>query len=614
MALIKLKQLTLLACLGTVAIFCYTMVFLLPKNESVDINALFEHRHDRGLPQIKPQFEPSSLKLKVTKLPVENHNKFERLNPKDPLQRRHYENFQAEHEKAINEAVNMMKVKDEIAEEKRKLSEEEAQRESKRLLEQLKKDEGYFGHIKPYDHTRGTPIDEDVVKKRETVKDMMKLAWKSYHQYAWGANELKPISKQRHSANIFGSAETGATIVDALDTLYIMGLMDEFNQGKEWIVNLNMNSRTDISVFEVNIRFVGGLLAAYFLSGDVIFMNQAKAIADKLLPAFNTKTGIPYAMINPVTGKVRNWGWAPGGSSILSEVGTLHLEFAMLSKITGDKTYLEKVIKIREFLRKADKPNGLYPNYLNPQTGAWGQRHVSVGALGDSFYEYLLKAWLLSDKSDVEARLMYDEAIEAIEKHVMGKSPGGLTYLGEWRSGRLEPKMGHLTCFAGGMFALGANGSKDEKHFLQLGAEIAHTCHMSYDKATLKLGPESFQLSGGNEATALRPNEKYYILRPEVVETYFVMWRLTKDPKYRQWGWEAVQALQTNCQVENGFSGIKDVYAARPAHDDVQQSFFLAETLKYLYLLFSEDDLINLDEWVFNTEAHPFPIVKSAQL
>ena len=567
MATVKLKQLALYFFLVSVATFCYMMIFLLPNLDNVDMIALFEHRHDK---------EESFHKSVSSIIPKLDNNNWVLVNKND----QHFINdlhkndsfvkFYKIHEKAIQSAINHVM-------------------------------------LKPYDFSIGTPIDPDVLAKRNTVRDMMKLAWSSYCHYAWGANELRPITKQKHSANIFGNAETGATIVDALDTLYIMGLTDEFKVAQEWVEQFNMNSEKDISVFEVNIRFVGGFLAAYFLSGEKIFLNKAIEVAELLLPAFDTPTGIPYALLNPRTKRVRNWGWA-SGSSILAEFGTFHLEFATLTRVTGDKRFLEKVLKIRKFLQKADKPQGLYYNYVNPKSGAWGQRHVSLGALGDSFYEYLLKAWLLSNKSDKEARDMYDKAVEAIEHHLIKKSANGLKYLGEWRNGKLDPKMGHLTCFAGGMFALGAEGSKQKDHYLELGADIAHTCHESYDRSAMKLGPESFRFSAGKEALALTKNEKYYILRPEVVETYFIMWRFTKDPKYRQWGWEAVEALKANCQVENGFSGIKDVYATNPQHDDVQQSFFLAETLKYLYLLFSDDDLIDLNQWVFNTEAHPFSI------
>uniref|UniRef100_A0A8C7PQZ4 alpha-1,2-Mannosidase n=1 Tax=Oncorhynchus mykiss TaxID=8022 RepID=A0A8C7PQZ4_ONCMY len=449
------------------------------------------------------------------------------------------------------------------------------------------------------------------------ISHMMKHAWDSYRQYGWGHNELKPLAKKGHSTNIFGNSQMGATIVDALDSLYMMGLHDEFKDGQEWIEqNLDFSVNAEVSVFEVNIRFIGGLLAAYYLSGQEVFKVKAVQLAEKLLPAFNTPTGIPWAMVNLKSGVGRNWGWASAGSSILAEFGTLHMEFVHLTYLTGNPAYYQKVMHIRKLLAKMDRPNGLYPNYLNPRTGRWGQHHTSVGGLGDSFYEYLLKAWLMSDKTDTEARKTYDDAIEAIERHLIRKSNGGLTFIGEWKNGHLERKMGHLTCFAGGMFALGADGSPDDKagHYLQLGAEIAHTCHESYDRTVLKLGPEAFKFDSGLEAVAVRQNEKYYILRPEVIETYWYMWRFTHDPKYRQWGWEAAQAIDKYCRVSGGFSGVKDVYSSNPTYDDVQQSFFLAETLKYLYLLFSSDDLMPLESWVFNTEAHPLPVLHLANL
>ncbi|XP_063480754.1 mannosyl-oligosaccharide 1,2-alpha-mannosidase IB isoform X2 [Symphalangus syndactylus] len=461
----------------------------------------------------------------------------------------------------------------------------------------------------------GDPEDNDIREKREKIKEMMKHAWDNYRTYGWGHNELRPIARKGHSPNIFGSSQMGATIIDALDTLYIMGLHAEFLDGQRWIEdNLDFSVNSEVSVFEVNIRFIGGLLAAYYLSGEEIFKIKAVQLAEKLLPAFNTPTGIPWAMVNLKSGVGRNWGWASAGSSILAEFGTLHMEFIHLSYLTGDLTYYKKVMHIRKLLQKMDRPNGLYPNYLNPRTGRWGQYHTSVGGLGDSFYEYLLKAWLMSDKTDHEARKMYDDAIEAIEKHLIKKSRGGLTFIGEWKNGHLEKKMGHLACFAGGMFALGADGSRADKagHYLELGAEIARTCHESYDRTALKLGPESFKFDGAVEAVAVRQAEKYYILRPEVIETYWYLWRFTHDPRYRQWGWEAALAIEKYCRVSGGFSGVKDVYSSTPTHDDVQQSFFLAETLKYLYLLFSGDDLLPLDHWVFNTEAHPLPVLHLA--
>jgi len=458
----------------------------------------------------------------------------------------------------------------------------------------------------------GADSDATARERRDFVKKMMVHAWDNYVKFAWGKNELRPVSQRGHSASIFGSSSMGATIVDSLDTLYIMGLTEEFDKAREWINNnLDMSRMTgDVSVFETNIRYVGGLLTAYAFTGDSMFKDKAVHIVDKLLPAFKTPTGIPYALVNMQTGMSKNFGWASGGSSILSEFGTLHMEFSYLSDITGNPVYREKVEKIREVVKGVNRPGKLYPNYLHPKTGKWGQQHTSVGALGDSFYEYLLKEWLRSGKRDSLAKNMFDEAAKDIEEQLIQTSAHGLTYLAEMKYGRLEHKMDHLACFAGGMYGLAAQEEKDEnsKRWMEIAEGITNTCHESYVRSDTKLGPEAFRFTDAVEARALKHNERYYILRPETFESYFLMWRLTKDQKYRDWGWEAVQALENSCKVEGGYTGIKNVYQVGGTQDDVQQSFFLAESLKYLYLLFSDDQLIDLNKWVFNTEAHPLPI------
>ncbi|XP_035201593.1 mannosyl-oligosaccharide 1,2-alpha-mannosidase IC [Oxyura jamaicensis] len=452
--------------------------------------------------------------------------------------------------------------------------------------------------------------DPDTRARRMKIKEMMKFAWNNYKQYAFGKNELRPLTKNGHIGNMFGGLR-GATVVDALDTLYIMELEDEFQEAKKWVEkSFDLNVNGEASLFEVNIRYIGGLLAAYYLTGEEVFKSKALELGEKLLPAFNTPTGIPRGVINLGSGMSWSWGWASAGSSILAEFGTLHLEFLHLTELSGNPVFAEKVMNIRKVLNRVEKPQGLYPNFLSPVTGNWVQHHVSVGGLGDSFYEYLIKSWLMSDKKDSEAKKMYDDALEAIEKHLVKRSAGGLTYIAEWRGGILDHKMGHLACFSGGMIALGAEHASEERkqHYMDLAAEITNTCHESYARSDTKLGPEAFRFDTGTEAMATRLSERYYILRPEVVESYMYMWRLTHDLKYRQWGWEVVKALEKHCRVEAGFSGIRDVYTTVPTHDNMQQSFFLAETLKYLYLLFCEDDVLSLDDWVFNTEAHPLPV------
>jgi mannosyl-oligosaccharide alpha-1,2-mannosidase len=165
------------------------------------------------------------------------------------------------------------------------------------------------------------------------------------------------------------------------------------------------------------------------------------------------------------------------------------------------------------------------------------------------------------------------------------------------------------------MFALTAMkvdqlSDTEREAYKELAIGITNTCHESYIRTDTRIGPESFHFNSGNEAKANDNNEKYYILRPEVVEAYFYLWRMTKDNKYREWAWDAAMAIEKHFRTEAGYSGIKNVYDKQSQKDDVQQSFFFAETLKYLYLIFSDDDTIPFDKYVFNTEAHPFLINK----
>lgn len=135
----------------------------------------------------------------------------------------------------------------------------------------------------------------------------------------------------------------------------------------------------------MNIRYVGGLLSAFALTGDQVFKEKAEYVADKLLPAFYTKTGIPRSMINFKTGKSASYGWT-GGNSVLAEFGTCHLEFAYLSDVTGNSVYRERVQKIRSFLKDMDKPKGLYPNYLDYNSGTWGEREYFITCQNCTFW------------------------------------------------------------------------------------------------------------------------------------------------------------------------------------------------------------------------------------
>eukprot|EP01137_Pigoraptor_chileana_P022435 Opistho-2@6966 len=471
-----------------------------------------------------------------------------------------------------------------------------------------RQDEGAAaGDIDSQHSTESPRLDPQTKERRVFVKKMMKHAWDGYVKHAWGHNELRPASLSFHDTDIFGRAPMGATIVDSLDTLLIMGLFDEYEVAKKWCLEeLSFDKHIQVSLFEYNIRFLGGLLTAYALTGEMGFVKKAKELGDRLMPAFNTPTGLPQGLINLASGHSSNYGWA-GGSSILAEVGTLDLEFRYLSDASGDPKFAEKVQKVRDHLDRIDKPSGMYANFMNPFHGSWSSSHASLGALGDSFYEYLIKGWLVSGKTDEQARRMYDAAIEAILRNMLRRPPAGqegLTYVAEWQGGIVEHKMDHLACFAGGMFAIGARDQSEE--IFQIGADVTSTCHESYKQRASGIGPEAMRFNP-NTYTFTDGNNQY-ILRPETAESYFVLYRLTRDQKYRDWGWEMVQAIEKHCRAAAGYAGLSNVQSAHPSQDDVQQSLFMAQTLKYLYLLFSDERLISIDEWVFNTEAHPIPV------
>ncbi|XP_058068123.1 mannosyl-oligosaccharide 1,2-alpha-mannosidase MNS1-like [Magnolia sinica] len=445
------------------------------------------------------------------------------------------------------------------------------------------------------------PIDSE---RREKVKEAMLHAWTSYEKYAWGQDELQPQTKD--GVNSFGGL--GATVVDSLDTLYIMGLHQQFQKAREWVANsLDFNKDYEASVFETTIRVVGGLLSAYDLSGDKVFLEKAKDIADRLLPAWDTASGIPYNRINLAHGNPRNQGWT-GGDSILADSGTEQLEFIALSQRTGDPKYQQKVEKVITQLRKTYPSDGLLPIHINPHTGASSYSTITFGAMGDSFYEYLLKAWIQGNKTEAvkHYREMWETSMKGLLSLVRKTTPSSFTYICEKNGDSLSDKMDELACFAPGMLALGSFGYDPEnaERFLSLAEELAWTCYNFYQSTPTKLAGENYHFYSGQDMSV---GTSWNILRPETVESLFYLSRLTGNRTYKEWGWNIFQAFEKNSRTESGYVGLRDVNTG--VKDNMMQSFFLAETLKYLYLLFSPPSVISFDEWVFNTEAHPLKIV-----
>lgn len=227
-----------------------------------------------------------------------------------------------------------------------------------------------------------------------------------------------------------------------------------------------------------------------------------------------------------------------------------------------------------------------------------------MGAFEDSFFEYLVKVWLLRGQKDDWLEKIYKESYDAIITHIYRKHDrSGLWYTPSYENGNIGGSMEHLACFAGGMYALSSKFVADPNAYLTVGANLAETCFLMANTTATGLSGEICQLEDRHHITC---SDTRNMLRPETIETLFYMWRKTHDPKYREWGWAMFQAFQKHSfQKDGGYAGVERVDEKPVRYIDLQESFWLAETLKYFFLLFSDDSLLSLDEIVFTTEAHP---------
>jgi len=291
--------------------------------------------------------------------------------------------------------------------------------------------------------------------RRVHVKNAMKFAYGAYEEYAFGHDEVLPQSKS-FSDNWGG---IGTTLVDSLDTMWLMGMKDEFWRARDWVRDhLNHDHVGSVSVFETTIRSLGGLLSAYDWSGDKAFLEKAQDLGDRLFKAFNTASGLPMGQVSLSSGSTRNIGWA-GGNAISSEVGTLQIEFRYLAKATKHKDYAEKSENVFTVLKAMNPPNGLFPYFIRNQQKipTFANNKLTFGAMSDSLYEYMLKIWLQGGKTEPLYREMYDTAIQGMHDELLSIStPSGLIFIADKNGGKVDTKMDHLVCFMGGLLGLGA--------------------------------------------------------------------------------------------------------------------------------------------------------------
>ncbi|KAK4877708.1 hypothetical protein RN001_010214 [Aquatica leii] len=459
----------------------------------------------------------------------------------------------------------------------------------------------------------GVQFPEPLGERQEAVVEAFKHAWKGYKRFAWGHDHLKPISETYH--DWFG---LGLTLVDSLDTMYLMGLKKEFLEAKDWVENhLHFDKNRDVNLFEVTIRVLGGLLSIFHLSGDKMFLNKALDLGDRLLPCFETPSGIPYSDINLFSSKAHAPKWSPDSST--SEVTTIQLEFKDLSRSTGIPKYEEAVSKVAHHVHTLEKKDGLVPIFINANSGQFRMHStITLGARGDSYYEYLLKQWIQTGKTVDYLKDDYIEGISGVQKHLAERTvPNSYLFIGELLVGGkdFKPKMDHLTCYLPGTLVLGVHHGMPDSH-MKLAEELLATCYQTYVQQPTFLAPEItyFNIHGENSNDMyVKTNDAHNLLRPEFIESLWYMYQITKNTTYQEWGWNIFQAFEKYTKVVNGYTSIGNVRnTANVRPKDLMESFFLSETLKYLYLLFSNNPkLLDIDKYVVNSEAHPLPIYSS---
>lgn len=413
----------------------------------------------------------------------------------------------------------------------------------------------------------------------EQVRQQFLESWKAYKRFAWGHDELKPLSKGYRD---WYATSLDMTPVDALDSMILMGFSGEANKTREFIDrNLSFDKDIEVKNFEITIRMLGGLLSSYELTEDKRLLALADDLGARLLPAFNSPTGMPYVNVNLKTGKVS------GTKSNPAEIGTLLIEFGTLSKLTQKPIYYEKAKRALTAVYDRRSAIGLVGSEIDVETGKWtdSTSHISGGI--DSYYEYLLKCWLLFEDKDCER--MWKASVSAINKYLADQQPSGLWYgYADMNTGaRVATHYGALDAFFAGTLAL--SGDLDRARKLQDSNYKMWT--------TWGIEPEEIDYK------MMTMVYLGYQLRPENIESAYYLYAFTHDPKYREMGRTYYESLVKYCKTDTGFAALSSVESRQKR--DAMESYFLAETLKYLYLLFAPPQTFDLNKFVFNTEAHP---------
>ncbi|PHH69878.1 hypothetical protein CDD82_7463 [Ophiocordyceps australis] len=482
------------------------------------------------------------------------------------------------------------------------------------------------------------------LERQNEVRKLFMENWKSYKRFAWQRDALLPISGGARD-QFSGWA---ATLVDALDTLWIMGLRDEFDEAVAAVaaIDFGASSSPRINMFETTIRYLGGLVAAYDLSGRKVLLQKAVELGNMIYAGFNTPQGLPVDFMDFEAAKTGN-GLQAEERVVSAAPGTLSLELTRLSQLTGDPKYQEAASRVTQVFYRGQNQTelpGVWPMWVSMKTG-----HVSSGGaftLGgsvDSLYEYLPKMHQLLCGRDKRYQTMSETFLDTVDQHFLFRPmlPGGQDVLlpgnVNMEEGRpmLDPETEHLACFVGGMFGL-AGRLFDRPAYVDRAMKLTNGCVYAYRAFPTGMMPERVDTAPclsratcpWNEEVWVRERDRRpeykphlpkgfttakdprYLLRPEAIESVFYMHRITGRDEFQEAAWDMFVAVSNGTRTEYANAAVLDVTVDEYPlpQEDYMESFWLAETLKYFYLVFSAPDVISLDDYVLNTEAHPFRI------
>lgn len=405
--------------------------------------------------------------------------------------------------------------------------------------------------------------------------------WKAYKEYAWGHDVLKPISKTYHD---WYEKSLYISPIDAYSTLKVMGLEDYANEIEQYVIEeVDFKKDIYVKVFEVNIRILGGLLAMYELGGNEIILAKAKDFADRILPAFNTETGIPTYWVNLKTGETR------GDTVNVAEAGTYTFEMGMLSYYTGDPKYYQAGKKATRAIFDRRSDIGLIGDIIDVNTGVWVSESSHICAGVDSYYEYLYKSYLMF--GDPELGEIWDASIKPVNKYLAEKYDGKLWY------GRANMYTGELNSSVITLYDAFFPALLAISGHMKRAKELQETWDWVWNKYGLE--PTVYDYKSGSA------NYPVYDLNPEIIESAYYLYHYTGDQKYYDMALQYWDDINTYCKTDIAYTAVANVETMEKK--DYMATYFIAETLKYFYLIFSYNSgEFDFDTIIFNTEAHPF--------